>query len=55
MHPRHAELLAQFADPLFADPIVDHYDMYALILQAQTASSDVTGESNPTVELVMTT
>jgi hypothetical protein len=55
MHPRHAELLAQFADPLFADPIVDHYDMYALILQAQTASADVTGESNPRAELVMTT
>jgi MoaA/NifB/PqqE/SkfB family radical SAM enzyme len=55
MHPRHAELLAQFADPLFADPIVDHYDMYALILQAQTASADVTGESNPSAELVMTT
>jgi MoaA/NifB/PqqE/SkfB family radical SAM enzyme/tetratricopeptide (TPR) repeat protein len=35
LHPRHAELVAEFADPLFADPIVDHYDMYALILQAQ--------------------
>jgi hypothetical protein len=35
LHPRHPELLAQLSDPIFADPIVDHYDMYVLIRQAQ--------------------
>jgi MoaA/NifB/PqqE/SkfB family radical SAM enzyme len=35
LHPRHNELLAQLADPIFGDPIVDHYDMYVLIRQAQ--------------------
>lgn len=35
LHPRHAELMAELAHPHFADPIVDHYDMYELIVQAQ--------------------
>jgi MoaA/NifB/PqqE/SkfB family radical SAM enzyme/tetratricopeptide (TPR) repeat protein len=35
LHPRHAELMAELGHADFSDPIVDHYDMYALILQAQ--------------------
>lgn len=38
LHARHPELLALLADPIFDDPIIDHYDMYALILQARAAS-----------------
>jgi tetratricopeptide (TPR) repeat protein/MoaA/NifB/PqqE/SkfB family radical SAM enzyme len=38
LHPRNAELMAELAHPDFTDPIVDHYDMYALILQAQAAA-----------------
>jgi alpha-D-ribose 1-methylphosphonate 5-triphosphate synthase subunit PhnH len=30
--------MAELAHPDFTDPIVDHYDMYALILQAQAAA-----------------
>jgi hypothetical protein len=35
LHPKYPELMAELAHPAFADPIVDHYDMYALIRQAQ--------------------
>lgn len=45
LHPRHAELMTELAHPAFADPIVDHYDMYALIRQAQADTSNA-GESN---------
>jgi molybdenum cofactor biosynthesis enzyme MoaA len=37
LHPRHRELLAELAHPNFADPIVDHYDMYELIAKAQAS------------------
>jgi len=37
LHPRHPELMAELAHPLFAAPIVDHYDMYELIVRAQSA------------------
>lgn len=37
LHPQHRELLAELAHPDFADPIVDHYDMYELIAKAQAA------------------
>ena len=39
LHPRHPELMAELAQADFTDPIVDHYDMYALILQAQAAAA----------------
>jgi MoaA/NifB/PqqE/SkfB family radical SAM enzyme/tetratricopeptide (TPR) repeat protein len=38
LHARHAELMAELAHPDFAHPIVDHYDMYSLILQAQATA-----------------
>lgn len=36
LHPKHADLMAELAHPAFADPIVDHYDMYELIRRAQS-------------------
>lgn len=48
LHRRHHELLAELAHPLFTDPIVDHYDMYALILLAQAA----TPANTPVAELI---
>ncbi len=39
LHPKHADLMAELAHPAFADPIVDHYDMYELIRRAQADTS----------------
>ncbi|WP_414663078.1 glycosyltransferase family protein [Horticoccus sp. 23ND18S-11] len=47
LHPRHPELMALLADPVFTDPIVDHYDMYALILQAQSALRETAVAAEP--------
>jgi len=47
LHARHPELLAELAHPAFTDPIVDHYDMYALILQAQAAAAVVPPLAEP--------
>lgn len=41
LHPRHPELMAELAHADFADPIVDRYDMYALIMQAQAVAAVV--------------
>ena len=54
LHPRHHELLALLADRVFTDPIVDHYDMYALILQAQAAAQTVVNEAPQLAEPVLT-
>lgn len=35
LHPQHPEFLAELADPVFAQPIIDHYDLYGLIMEAQ--------------------
>jgi MoaA/NifB/PqqE/SkfB family radical SAM enzyme/tetratricopeptide (TPR) repeat protein len=47
LHPRHPELMAELAHPAFKDPIVDHYDMYALILQAQAAAAIMPPRAEP--------
>lgn len=35
LHPRHPEFLAEFAHPIFGDPIVDQYDLYGLIARTR--------------------
>jgi len=37
-HPNYPELMAELAHPAFADPIVEQYDMHAMIRQAQDAA-----------------
>lgn len=41
LHPKYPELMAELAHPAFANPIVDQYDMYALIRQAQDGAPPV--------------
>ena len=54
LHARNAELMAELAHPDFTDPIVDHYDMYALILQAQATVRATLAESSPPAETALT-